>query len=86
MREDLSRYSPGRKRDAQVWYKQHVEQYGIGMCIALMAISSGCPSIVTTCWVAEIEGWTPEVVRIFNVIRKYYGYTQILGKLDGFPD
>lgn len=80
MIEDLSKFSADRKRNVQSWYQNVGKEFGVSRAISLAADFSGCPCIVICHWIAEVDGWSEELMRITDLIMQFYGYTEILGE------
>jgi hypothetical protein len=85
MIEDLSKFSKERKKNVQNWYNNIGKNEGPSKAVAIGANFSGCPCIVVCCWIAEIEGWSEELLNSANTLIKFYCYTEILNAPSGFP-
>lgn len=85
MTEDYAKYSEARKESVAAWYRENGERNGLSLSISIQAHTTGCPSIIVAHWLGEEFGWSDELLRIINVIMKYYGYTEIKNKPIGAP-
>jgi hypothetical protein len=66
------------------WFLGHKEM-DINAIISSMAVSTSCPCIVVAYWVAEVNGYTPEVLHTIQSLKDFYGYDKIVGVPDSCP-
>lgn len=81
MVENLSKFSVDRKKNVQTWFLTLGKPMGLSMAIGAAADFSGCPCIVICYWIAEVDGWSDELLRIKKVIVDFYGYKALLNDL-----
>lgn len=82
MRIDLDKYSIN-KEFIQRWYLESGEP--TGYAVAMMAQATLVPCIVVAYYIGEVSGWTPELLRHIEVLKTFYGYTEIVNKPAGAP-
>lgn len=80
---DLKKYAINRPF-IQQWYKKN-NNYDISKTISLHAAGMHCPCIALAFYLAEDIGYTPELIRIIDILIKTYDYTEIKNQLPGSP-
>lgn len=85
MRIDLNRYTFHKKTIKRHYDKHKDDGKGLGYLIAVCAATAPCPNIALTFYLAEIIGFTPEIIRIIDRGIFNNKYTEILGQPDNSP-
>ena len=85
MKIDLRKYAINRPI-IQGWWRRDKDK-GEELCkmIGFYAIGSHCPCIVVCFYIAEDIGYTDELCNTISKLAKFYGYTDVLGQLEGSP-
>jgi len=78
---DLDKYRINR-RFIHEWFIDNAEG-DVNAAISILAQATMCPCIVVAYFLGEVTGWTPELARHIETLRKFYGYTEIRNKPEG---
>lgn len=85
MMEDLSKFSPDRKKNVQDWFLTIGKPMGISRAVGSASDFSGVPCIVVCYWIAEVDGWSEDLLFSYKVIKDFYDYTEIRNAPEGSP-
>ena len=80
---DLDKYR-AHKTYTQIWYRQNAH-LGLSTAISIWAPSTHCPCIAVAFFIADDIGYTPELIRIIDILIKSYNYKRILGQGENSP-
>ena len=72
------------KKSVQDWYIKNKKSYG-AISVSIAAVSFSCPCIVVDYWFGEADGWTDELKAHITMLKRSYGYTQVLNVPEGCP-
>ena len=78
MHLDLKKYSINRKFIQSEYAKD--KNKDIARVISTVGAGIHCPLLALCFYLAEIEGFTPQIVHMINNLIKFYGYTVISGQ------
>lgn len=83
MRLDLNKYIVNRS----IIQDLHIKSIdkNAERLVSIFACSSHCPCVALLFYLAEQDGYTPELVGLIDMFIKFYGYTQIVGQLGDSP-
>lgn len=83
MKVDITKYE-ANKAAIQRWYRSK-GQGNLVDFIPMVSCSTMVPCIVVAFYLAEIIGFTPDMISYIQSLIAFYGYTQIVGKPDNCP-
>lgn len=81
---DINKYSINEKI-VKKWYVEHGEG-NPSAAVSILANSTMVPCIVIAYWIGDGFGWTHDVLTTIQRLKKFYGYTHILGLPESTPD
>jgi hypothetical protein len=83
MRIDLNKYSVNREFIQKEYAKDKTKD--ITRVISSVGAGIHCPLIALCFYLAESEGFTPQLTKMINSLVKFYGYAQISGQPANSP-
>lgn len=83
MKIDLNRYSVNRPF-IQKWYRDS-DNKDISNAVSILSPATHTPCIAMCFFLAEQEGFSPEMVFLIDTLIRFYGYKQILNQPEGSP-
>ena len=85
MKIDLSLYEVQRI-PVKNWYRKSADRnLSISFMVSMWAATNQCPAILVAFLLAEEIGFTPDIIRIIDILIKCYQYDEILGQSDESP-